>query len=92
MKNQEHYDVYNAIENITELKDLDKIWNLIKSKRKRLSFDSIYALRDGDKVIIVGSKKGNEEGIFKRANRSRAVIDINSQGWNVLFSMIRKEE
>ena len=88
MKDQEHYDVYNAIENITELKDLDKIWNLIKSKRKRLSFDSIYALKDGDKVRIVGSNK-IEKGIFKKANRSKAIIDIDGKHWTVPFEMIR---
>ena len=51
MKDQEHYDVYNAIENIKKIEDLDKIWNLVKAKRKSMSFNAAYVFKDGDKVI-----------------------------------------
>ena len=43
-------------------------------------------------VVLVDNRKGRvEKGIVKKVNRTRAVVDINSQGWNVPFSMIRKE-
>ncbi len=90
MKDQEHYDLYNAIENIEKIEDLDKIWNLIKSKRKSMSFNAAYVFKDGDKVRIVGSNK-IEKGIFRKANRSKAVIDIDNKQWSVPFEMIRRD-
>ena len=73
------------------MEDIDRIWNLIKSRRKRLSFDTAHAFKAGDKVRIVGSNK-IEKGIFVKANRSKALIDIDSRQWSVPFEMIRRDD
>ena len=72
--------------------DLDKVRDSIKMRRNDLSRQVISQLSIGDSVLI-DSKGRVERGTIRKINRSRAVVDIeNKGGYNVPFSMIRKEQ
>ena len=61
-------------------------------RRNDLSRQVISQLSIGDSVFI--HNKGRvERGTIRKINRTRAVVDIeNKGGYNVPFSMIRKEQ
>ena len=79
------------IRDINNLDDLRTISNQIKQVRKWLAAEIGNNLMVGDNVRIKGSGKV-ERGVVTKINRTRAVIEINNQLWNVPFSMITKEQ
>jgi len=59
---------------------------------RSISASLMYNLQPGDSVRIDGNnKRGTEEGIIKKINRTRAVVLIDGKQWNVPFSLITKQ-
>ena len=91
-REQSLFEIHRHIMFLATHKDLDKVRDSIKMRRDDLARQSKAELSVGD-VVLVDNRKGRvEKGIVKKVNRTRAVVDINNQGWNVPFSMIRKEQ
>ena len=75
---------------IRDVNELRLIRSAISDRIKEVSSRIKYELRKGD-AIIVTSKKGVEEGVIEKINRTRAVVKMNGTSWNVPFSMITKQ-
>ena len=75
---------------IKDVNELKLIRSAISDRIKEVSSRIKYDLRKGD-AIIVTSKKGVEDGIIEKINRTRAVVRMNGTSWNVPFSMITKQ-
>ena len=75
---------------IKDVNELRLIRSAISDRIKEVSSRIKYELRKGD-AIIVTSKKGVEDGIIEKINRTRAVVRMNGTSWNVPFSMITKQ-
>ena len=90
-REQALYEIHRHIMFLATHEDLDEVRRSIKMRRDDLARQLTVELSIGD-VVLIDNRKGKvERGIVKKVNRTRAVVDINSQGWNVPFSMIRKE-
>ena len=74
---------------IKDVNELRLIRSAISDRIKEVSSRIKYELRKGD-AIIVTSKKGVEDGVIEKVNRTRAVVRMNGTSWNVPFSMITK--
>ena len=74
---------------IRDVNELRLIRSAINDRIKEISSRVKYELKKGD-TIIVTSKKGVEDGIIEKVNRTRAVVRMNGSSWNVPFSMIAK--
>ena len=91
-REQSLFEIHRHIMFLATHEELDKVRDSIKMRRDDLARQSKAELSVGD-VVLVDNRKGRvEKGIVKKVNRTRAVVDINNQGWNVPFSMIRKEQ
>lgn len=77
------------IRKIKSVDDLNFLSAKMKSQRKYLGREIGDALKRGDKVKVANGSK-TEYGEIIKVNISRAVVRINSQQWNVPFSMITK--
>ena len=75
---------------IKDMNELKLIRSAINDRIKEVSSRVKYELRKGD-AIIVTSKKGVEDGVIEKINRTRAVGKMNGTSWNVPFSMITKQ-
>ena len=75
---------------IKDVNELRLIRSAISDRIKEVSSRIKYDLRKGD-AITVTSKKGVEDGIIEKINRTRAVVRMNGTSWNVPFSMITKQ-
>ena len=73
-----------------DIEELRLIRSVIRDRLKSLGSAIKYDLRKGD-AIIVTSKKGVEDGVIEKINRTRAVVKMNGTSWNVPFSMITKQ-
>ena len=91
-REQSLFEIHRHIMFLATHKDLDKVRDSIKMRRNDLSRQVISQLSIGDSVFI--HNKGRvERGTIRKINRTRAVIDIEGKGgYNVPFSMIRKEQ
>ena len=90
-REQSLFEIHRHIMFLATHEDLDEVRRSIKMRRDDLARQLKVELSIGD-VVLIDNRKGKvERGIVKKVNRTRAVVDINSQGWNVPFSMIRKE-
>ena len=69
--------------------DVRFLRNICDEQIRSISNALKYDLRPGDSVKV-DSKRLIEEGIIKKINRTRAVVEINNKKWNVPFSMITK--
>ena len=74
-----------------DVNELRLIRSAISDRIKEVSSRIKYELKKGD-AITVTSKKGVEEGIIEKINRTRAVVRMNGTSWNVPFSMIAKQK
>ena len=74
---------------IKDMNELKLIRSAISDRIKEVSSRIKYELRKGD-AIIVTSKKGTEDVIVEKINRTRAVVKMNGTSWDVPFSMITK--
>ena len=86
VQRKEVLEILMSLEDIGELKLIRSAVNdRINEIGKRVK----YKLNKGDSVIIT-SRKGVENGVIERINRTRAVVNINGSSWNVPFTMITK--
>ena len=74
---------------IRDINELKLIRSAVSDRIKEVSSRVKYELKKGDTVIVT-SKKGVEDGIIEKINRTRAVVRMNGTSWNVPFSMIEK--
>ena len=75
---------------IKDVNELKLIRSAINDRIQEVGSRIKYDLEKGD-AIIVTSKKGVEDGIIEKINRTRAVVKMNGTSWNVPFSMITKQ-
>ena len=78
------------LQKLMEMQDVEELKLIARCVRDRI--DEIggrikYNLKPNDRVIIT-SKKGVEHGSIRKVNRTRAVVNINGNLYNVPFSMI----
>ena len=86
------YEIHRHIMFLATNEELDKVRDSIKMRRDDLARQVISSLCIGDNVVIDNRKGKVERGTIRKINRTRAVVDIeNKGGYNVPFSMIRKE-
>ena len=81
------------LEDLMQIRDVNElrlIRSAISDRIKEIASTIKYDLRKGD-AIIVTSKKGVEDGVIEKINRTRAVVKMNGTSWNVPFSMITKQ-
>ena len=86
------YEIHRHIMCLATNKELDEVAISIKTRRRDLSRQLMSELSIGD-IVLIDNRGGRvERGVIRKINRTRAVIDIeNKGGYNVPFSMIRKE-
>lgn len=82
------FEIESNIDTLTSLDQLDKVYEYIKYRRKKLSLANKYNLVVGQEVTISGSNK-IESGKIVKINRTRAVVNVDDVQWTVPFSMIR---
>ena len=85
----ERKEILQTLMSIDDINELRLIKSAIVDKIEEVSSRIKYELKKGD-AIIVTSKKGVEDGIIEKINRTRAVVRMNGTSWNVPFSMITK--
>ena len=82
----------NSINKIDNIKDLNVVIDVIRSKQKSLRASVAAVAKTqfsvGDTVNI-DSKKGNLVGVITKINRTRAICDINGSSYNVPFSIMK---
>ena len=90
-REQSLFEIHRHIMFLATHEDLNKVSESIKMRRRDLSRQVMSELSVGASVLI--DNKGRvERGTIRKINRTRAVVDIeNKGGYNVPFSMIRKE-
>ena len=86
----ERKEFLSTLMQIRDMDELRLIRSAISDRIKEISSRIKYELKKGD-AIIVTSKKGVEDGIIEKINRTRAVVRMNGASWNVPFSMITKQ-
>ena len=90
-REQSLFEIHRHIMFLATHEELDKVRNSIKMRKDDLARQVISELSIGD-VVLIDNKGRVERGTIRKINRSRAVVDIeNKGGYNVPFSMIRKE-
>ena len=91
-REQSLFEIHRHIMFLATHEELDKVRDSIKMRRDDLSRQVISELSIGD-VVLIDNKGRVERGTIRKVNRTRAVIDIEGKGgYNVPFSMIRKEQ
>ena len=83
--------IAREINSIVTNEDLRFLQGKIQDVRKEIAREIKWHLNVGDRVIVT-SKSKKEEGTIKKVNRTRAVVLINGQGWNVPFAMISLQD
>ena len=83
--------ILNAINNISDLQEMNEVINLIKIKQKQLRDvqGSIIksSIAPGTKVIV-NSRSGSEHGVVTKVKRTKAVVEINGKLWNCPLSLL----
>ena len=82
--------ISDDIRRIKNINDLNVLASELKAQRKFLASKVGNTLQRGDKVRI-SNGRSIEYGDVIKVNRTRAVVRIDDQQWNVPFSMITKE-
>ena len=82
--------ISNDIRQVKNVNDLTLLAHELKEQRKYLSKKIGNVLQRGDKVRVSNGRT-IEYGEVIKVNRTRAVVRIDDQQWNVPFSMITKE-
>ena len=82
-------EVLEILMSLDDIGELKLIRSALNDRIRELGHRIKYQLNKGDSVII-NSRKGTEDGIIEKVNRTRAVVRINGTHWNVPFNMITK--
>ena len=92
-REQSLFEIHRHIMFLASHEELDKVRDSIKMRRDDLARQVVSSLCIGDNVLIDNRKGRAEKGTIRKINRTRAVVDVeNKGGYNVPFSMIRKEQ
>jgi len=83
-------EIVSLIHRVDNTTHLNRIFDEVKQRITSLGQQVKYKLVPGDKVLVNGNKVGKEEGIIERLNRTRAVVKIGVESWNVPFSLIER--
>jgi len=76
----------NSIHDTTELRILR---NVVSDRIKLIGSEIKYSL-DRGQLVTVKTKHKTETGTIDKVNRTRAVVNINGELWNVPFTLITK--
>ena len=82
--------ISDDIRRVKNVNDLTLFAHELKEQRKYLSKKIGNVLQRGDKVRVSNGRTIDYGEVIK-VNRTRAVVRIDDQQWNVPFSMITKE-
>tara|TARA_Y100000401_G_scaffold70398_1_gene56506 strand:+ start:451 stop:726 length:276 start_codon:yes stop_codon:yes gene_type:complete len=82
--------ISDDIRQVKNVNDLTLLAHELKEQRKYLSKKIGNVLQRGDKVRVSNGRTIDYGEVIK-VNRTRAVVRIDDQQWNVPFSMITKE-
>ena len=82
--------ISDDIRQVKNTNDLTLLAHELKEQRKYLAKKIGNALQRGDKVRVANGRT-TEYGDVIKVNRTRAVVRIDDQQWNVPFSMITKQ-
>lgn len=82
--------ISDDIRRVKNVNDLTLLAHELKEQRKYLSKKIGNVLQRGDKVRVSNGRTIDYGEVIK-VNRTRAVVRIDDQQWNVPFSMITKE-
>ena len=78
----------NAIDN---MKDLNKVIDVIRNKQKSLRSDLVNSKKSELSVgmtVNISSKKGKLVGVITKINRTKAVVEINGDQFNCPISIM----
>ena len=78
----------NAIDN---MKDLNKVIDVIRNKQKSLRSDLVNSKKSELAVgmtVNISSKKGTLVGVITKINRTKAVVEINGDQFNCPISIM----
>ena len=84
-------EIEQKINKIEDLRELNLIQAWTKDRERFLGNRLKYSLQVGDNVTVRNGTK-RDEGTIKKINRTRAVVYMRGDSWNVPFSMITKEQ
>lgn len=91
-KEHTNYEIYRLIMSIDSQEELSSVMQTLKIRKKDLARELVSKLSIGD-IVLIDNRGRVERGTIRKVNRTRAVIDIEGKGgYNVPFSMIRKEQ
>ena len=76
----------NLVHDITDLRILREV---VSDRIKVIGSEIKYSLNKGQ-LVTVKTKNKTETGTIDKVNRTRAVVNINGQLWNVPFTLITK--
>lgn len=85
--------ILKAINDISSMEEMNEVIDLIKMKQKSLrnaaSRDIKASVRAGDDVVVKG-RKANGVGTILEVKRTKAIVLINNERWNVPLTLIEK--
>ena len=85
--------ILKAINDISSMEEMNEVIDLIKMKQKSLrnaaSRDIKASVRKGDDVVVKG-RKANGIGTILEVKRTKAIVLINNERWNVPLTLIEK--
>ena len=88
----ELYQIKSLIPGLTK-PELDTLQHVVRQRIVEVAGDIKYELRPGTAVIVSGGKKHKEaKGEVIRVNRTRAVVRIGAEKWNVPFTMLSLDQ
>jgi|TARA_R110000744_G_scaffold49656_2_gene107857 hypothetical protein len=86
-------NMLRAINDISSVDEMNQVIELISFKQKSLRHEAQLriksSVRAGDKVRVSGSK-ANGIGQIVEVKRTKAIVVINSERWNVPLTLIEK--
>ena len=85
------FEIHRHIMFLATQEELDEVVRSVKTRRNDLAKQLKATLSKGDFVLVDNRNGKVERGTIVKVNKTRAVVTINNQGWNVPLSMIRKD-
>ena len=83
--------ICSDIKDVKNINDLRVIGSTVKRAKEWIGVETASKLQIGDNVTV-SNGKSVDEGVIKKINRTRAVVDMRGSSWTVPFSMITKEQ
>ena len=83
--------IIKAINEISSMDEMNEVIGLIKIKQKQLRAMNNLNVKSSISVgvnVVVNSRSGSENGIVKKINRTKAIVEINGKLWNCPLSLL----